>query len=290
MRTLRIDFTAENYLPDGDIIGRMGEHNATDIIITPTAEMSQCDEIENYVAAVVTDGRVIRSDFYPKGETITVPLCAQLTQDHSLGVQLEGYDGAGALVVKSPMVTELRLLPSAGGDEVDYDGESGGVVSQINLNTLARHDHENSKILDGLSENGGNLTYKGVSVSARKTKSEIFDIDHGIFSASVDGNVMSLFLFEFPFDNPTVKLGSEIVSVEVYDELKRAWIDLRNMIEYDPLNPYYLVGNRIFYKEDEGVVYIAVVAFTRMLNSIAENAIHGALSKVKVTVYDDGEE
>ncbi|MBE6820008.1 MAG: hypothetical protein E7516_03045 [Ruminococcaceae bacterium] len=163
MRTVKIDFNAENMLPDGELIGRMGEHNATHLAISPTEEMASCDEITSYVAAFVTEGRIIRTDFQPKAKEITVPVCAQLTQGHTLSVQLEAYDGKGSLVVKSP-VALLRLLPSAGGDETDYDSENGGLVSQINLNILSRHSHENTSVLDNLGESGGRLTYGGEPV------------------------------------------------------------------------------------------------------------------------------
>lgn len=189
MRTVRIDFKAENMLPDGDVIGRMGEHNATDLVIFPTEEMAACDEITSYVAAFVTEGRIIRTDFQPEAEQITVPVCAQLTQGHTLSVQLEAYDGKGSLVVKSPVVL-LRLLPSAGGDETDYESENGGLVSQINLNILSRHSHGNSEVLNKMGESGGRLTYDGEPVKAGRNirSTEIFSRDNIINFYSEYGN------------------------------------------------------------------------------------------------------
>ncbi len=291
MRTVRIDFTSENFLPDGDILGRMGEHNATDIVITPTEEMLQCEDIINYVAAFVTDGKIIRSDLYPKAETVTVPLCAQLTQDHSLGVQLEGYDGEGSLVVKSPIVTDLKLLPSAGGDEADLDSEDGGIVSQINLNTLARHSHENGKILNNFSEEGDTLLYKGMPVSERKTKTVILDYTSGQFSFESNGKSFYIYQYDFIFDTPPVMPDREIVSVELYVPMNKdyIWVDLRDIIKYDIYNSYVLHANKTFFNQDLGGTYIAVVEFANNLNYIAELAIYGEVPQIRVTVYDDGD-
>ncbi len=290
MRTLRIDFTSENILPDGDVLGRMGEHNATDIIITPTEEMAQCEKIVNYVAAFVTDGKIIRSDIYPKGETVTVSLCAQLTQDHTLGIQLEGYDGRGALVVKSPIVTDLKLLPSAGGDEAALDSEDGGIVSQINLNTLARHGHENGEILDGFGEGEGILTYKGLRVGSRKTKEIILDYIKGDINFDCCNNYMHIYQFDYAFENPPVKPGMEIVSTEIYTEIngESIWVDLRDMIQYDIENLYVLYNRKTFFNSDMGCTYIAAIGFLNMQNVFAEMASYGMISKVRLTVYDDG--
>lgn len=189
MRTVKIDFNAENILPDGELIGRIGEHNATHLVIYPTEEMASCDEITSYIAAFVTEGRIIRTDFQPKAKEITVPVCAQLTQGHTLSIQLEGYDGKGSLVVKSP-VARLRLLPSAGGDETDYDSENGGLVSQINLNILARHNHGNSSVLDNIGESNGRLTYGGELVKTGRNilTAELFNSENIINFYSEYGN------------------------------------------------------------------------------------------------------
>lgn len=290
MRTLRIDFTAENMLPDGDLAGRMGEHNATDLIITPPAEMTQCEEIVNYVAAFVTEGKIIRTDFYPKAETITVSLCSQLTQDHSLSLQLEAYDGTGGLVVKSPIVSELRLLPSAGGDETDFDGESGGMVSQINLNTLARHSHSNMGVLEKFGENSGKLTYNGIAVNASKTKTVELDIDNFEAYIQAENNKIFISTFDDMFDSPPVPDNARIVTLEAKLTVNgtETWVDLRMMVKYDVYNTYNLIMDRAFTVEGNGSTYLAVICY----NKGEENFFYTAAQKnqikaLRVTFIDE---
>lgn len=293
MRTVRIDFTSENLLPDGDIIGRMGEHNATDLIITPPAEMTQCEEIVNYVAAFVTEGKIIRSDFYPKAEQITIPLCSQLTQDHSLGLQLEGYDGTGGLVVKSAIVSELKLLPSAGGDETDFDGESGGIVSQINLNTLARHEHSNKDVLDKFGEEGGILTFDGAPAMAKKTKTLEFDVGTGEVMLEPDNTTLFIYICDYVFETPPLADGTELVSIELNTGIEGVdeWVDLRDMIRYDLYTPYILHVFRAFRNEDVSGTYLAIVNFySGLTNIFFDGAIDGRILRLRVTFVDESAE
>lgn len=290
MRTVRIDFTSENILPDGAVIGRMGEHNATDLVITPPAEMTECGEIVNYVAAFVTEGKIIRSDFYEKAEQITIPLCSQLTQDHSLSLQLEGYDGAGGLVVKSAIVSELTLLPSAGGDETDFDSENGGIVSQINLNTLARHEHSNKSLLDNFGEQNGVLTYNGETVGAQKTNVVELDVESGEAMAEASGSGINFYVCDYIFDSPPIADGAEIQRVEINTSLDGVdeWLDLRDMIKYDTNAPYVVNLSRAFYSGDVDGTYVSIVTFTgTALNRFYDAASNYQILKLRVTVAED---
>ncbi|MBQ3045620.1 MAG: hypothetical protein IJO03_01010 [Clostridia bacterium] len=286
MRTLRIDFTAENMLPDGDYIGRIGEHNATDLVITPPAEMAQCEEIINYVAAFVTEGKIIRSDFYPKAEQITVSLCSQLTQDHTLGVQLEGYDGSGGLVVKSPVISELRLLPSAGGDETDFNGEDGGIVSQINLNTIARHEHSNSAVLEGLSEANGTLAYNGIPVSEGKTNTVILKSETGDFMIDITNLVMNFIVCNSLFDSPPVPEGADIKKIEFNLIGEESWTDIRTLLKYDVSVPVLVQNLRAF--QADGATYIAQVDFySGKYNEFYDLATNCLIDKLRVVYTCD---
>lgn len=287
MRTLRIDFTAENMLPDGDYIGRIGEHNATGLVITPPAEMAQCEEIINYVAAFVTEGKIIRSDFYPKAEQITVSLCSQLTQDHTLGVQLEGYDGAGGLVVKSPVVSELRLLPSAGGDEADFNGEDGGIVSQINLNTLARHEHSNSSVLGGLGESNGLLTYNGEKIGAQKTKAVVLSVEKGEAMIETSNLALIFYVSDYLFDTPPVPEGAEIKSVEFSITGEEGWTDIRSIMKYDISVP--VISQILGPFRAHEATYIAVVDFyTGSYNKFYDHVFNYKIENIRV-VYTSNE-
>ena len=227
-------------LPDGDVAGRMGEHNATDLVIAPPAEMTQCNEIVNYVVAFVTEGKVIRTDFYPKAEQITVSLCSQLTQDHTVSVQLEAYDDKGGLVVKSP-VSELRLLPSAGGDETDSDWERGGIVTQINLNTLARHTHKNGDVLEKFGEESGKLTFDGEQVGGGNLKiatAEYFYEDGNVVFWYEDSQnftsganqIKSKKIFGYFTDPvPEMPCGTTIAKVEIKTEAEGDYVSVDSL-------------------------------------------------------------
>ncbi|MBR4858802.1 MAG: hypothetical protein IKU08_06405 [Clostridia bacterium] len=256
MRTVRIDFNAENMLPDGELIGRMGEHNATHLVISPTEEMTFCDEITSYVAAFVTEGRIIRTDFLAKAKEITVPVCAQLTQGHTLSVQLEGYDNKGSLVVKSP-VASLRLLPSAGGDETDYDSENGGLVSQINLNILARHNHENTSVLDNLGESKGRLIYRGEPVQSNRNirTAEFFNSDNSVTFYSEYGNSFvsginqynSMVLYGY-FTDTVAEMteGAKIDKIEIRLSENGEYTSIDALLAENPFFPVVKITDEIY--------------------------------------------
>ena len=159
MRTLTIDFTSAKLLPEGSDAGYIGEHNATQLKIIPPVEMAECESIATYVVAFATGRGVLYSDSFLKSEEITVSLTAKLTTDYYLGVQLEGYDSEGELVVKSPLVTQLQLSPSARGTGCENDGATieGGFVS-------AGHTHDNKDVLDLFGTENGKLTFDGDEV------------------------------------------------------------------------------------------------------------------------------
>ena len=301
-------------LPDGDYIGRMGEHNATRLIITPPAEMAECDAIVNYVAAFVTEGKIIRSNIYPKSEQIEIPLCAQLTQDHSLGVQLEGYDDKGGLVVKSAVIGELKLLPSAGGDEEEFDSESSGLVSQINLNTLARHEHSNADVLGGIGENNGILTYNGESITthehtntdvlgglgdtngiltyngkpiaAQKTKTVEFDAQNGNGIVEVSESTILFGIMNSDENNPIIPDNTDILTVEFKIDNEESWTDIRSAMKYDP---YIVTVSQTFRAFCcGGTTYLAFIDFpSGLYSSLYYGAMNYQIEKIRVTYVDN---
>ncbi|MEE1011601.1 MAG: hypothetical protein U0L11_06155 [Acutalibacteraceae bacterium] len=286
MRTLRIDFSAENMLPDGEYIGRIGEHNATSLIITPPAEMAECEAILNYVAAFVTEGKIIRSDFYPKSDQVEIPLCAQLTQDHSLGVQLEGYDDKGGLVVKSAVIGELKLLPSAGGDATDFDSENGGMVSQINLNTLARHEHSNTDVLSGLGEKNGILTYNGESVVSQKLKTVVLDIAKDNVMIETSGTSLVFSVMNSDENTPFFPDNTDIISVEYNLFGEDEWTDIRSIMKY---NPYITVISQTLKTFTcDGCNYFAVVDFpSGEFNEFYQHVMSYRINKISVTYAEN---
>lgn len=162
MRTLRIDFTSENILPDGCIAGRIGEHNATTLDITPPSEITACESVTSLCVAFFTGVGIIHSEVMPKAENLQLPLWKQLTQYSGLAVQLEAYDDNGGLIIKSPVMS-LKLLPSICGEAVEADTKNPNLTAQVLKNTKARHTHENKTVLDcfGLNYAGNRPTFMG---------------------------------------------------------------------------------------------------------------------------------
>ncbi len=162
MITLRIDFTSENILPDGCIAGRIGEHNATTLVITPPSEIMACESVTNLCIAFFTGVGIIHSKIMPKTDTLQILIWKQLTQYSSLAVQLEAYDDDGDLVVKSPVIS-LKLLPSLCGEVVEADTENPDLTAQVAQNAKARHIHDNGTVLDcfGLNYAGNRPTFMG---------------------------------------------------------------------------------------------------------------------------------
>ena len=291
MRKLKIDFTAQNPLPDGCEIGRMGEHNATTLVITPTSEMNDCAEIAAYVAAFVSEGKIIRSEPFPKAESISIPLCRQLTGDHTLGIQLEGYDTEEKLVIKSPLITELRLLPSANGDESEFDCGQSGFVSQVAANSAARHSHENAAILNKLGESDGTLTFNGESVMNTKTKTQEFDVgsyEMSVYFNAPTSRMLSFIVENSSFEIPPIPEGTEIIKIEINSDFREdfpEWVDLKDMIIYDPTMSYTLHNHRAFELEGYGLC-VAVVNFITEPNVFFNAAVSDSIKKVRVTFAD----
>lgn len=171
MRTLKIDFTSAKVLPEGSDAGYIGEHNATRLVITPPLEMSECESIATYVVAFTTGGGVLHSDNILKTDEITVSLTSRLTRDYYLGVQLEGYDSEGELVVKSPLVTQLQLSPSARGTGADSDGGSINGETPV----ISGHAHENKDVLDLIGMNENVLTFGGQKVGGAVVGSKYYE-------------------------------------------------------------------------------------------------------------------
>ena len=159
IRRITIDFTAQQPI-NCRMCGYIGEHNATELLIIPPAEMAENAAVTAYAAVFTTGGKRIVSRTYGNSEEICVPIWQQLTQNPVLNVQLEAYDGDGELVAKSPMVY-LALLPAARGAETEADYGSNGIAAEIAENTKLRHSHDNKAVLDKLGTDGDSLTYDG---------------------------------------------------------------------------------------------------------------------------------
>ena len=163
MRTVLIDFN-ESVPCKQTIIGYVGEHNATEIIVTPPDILASNEAVTRYIIAFVTGGKIIHSEPFNKAETLAVKLWKQLTLETVMGIQLEAYDDNQNFIGKSEFISGLRFLPSACGDDTVADTDNPDIVSAIAANTSARHTHTNIETLNKLGDSNGNLTYDGKPV------------------------------------------------------------------------------------------------------------------------------
>jgi len=162
MKIFRIDFAQDNPCVDGCYVGRIGEHNATELIITPPAAMTENEAVTSYIIAFVTGGMLIHSEPFEKAETVHIKLWRQLTQNATIGIQLEAYDDAGDFIGKSEYIKSLKFLPSADGDNVSSDTDNPDLISGF---LKIKHSHKNKEMLDKFSEDDdGNPLYNGQSI------------------------------------------------------------------------------------------------------------------------------
>ena len=163
IRRITIDFTAQQSI-NCRMCGYIGEHNATELLIVPPAELTG-DEVKSYTAAFETGGKVYHSRTFEPGEAIKIPLWQQLTAERLLCVQLEARGADGELIAKAPAVYGLTLLPSPQGAAAEAETGSADLVSEVAANTAARHKHSNKAVLDKLAEDDKRrLTYGGKAI------------------------------------------------------------------------------------------------------------------------------
>lgn len=166
MRQCRLNFADNRYDCEAGIIG---EHYATELIVTPPAIMPTeavyrlCFEPGGLSEIILqtTDGAFS----YPLPSAVTATSCCCVT--------LIGYVGSEQ-VYKSRMV-RLRFSQTADGDN-SIDLQQPGIVDEVNQNTAARHSHANKAVLDKFAESkDGKPTYDGKALGDGSEK-EIFKI------------------------------------------------------------------------------------------------------------------
>ena len=175
MRQIIIDFTSENMLPNGNILGKQGEHNATELVIKPPAEMLNYENLK-HISVVFGIGTMrITSEPIEASEEINLILSRAYTSVNVVSVQIEGYDENDNLLVKSERIKDLIFEISIGGAEKDIDNSTPNLRNLI-LNTAARHTHENNDVLDLIGQEGGNLTFNGKEITASASGSGDFRV------------------------------------------------------------------------------------------------------------------
>lgn len=156
MRQCRLNFADNRYDCEAGIIG---EHYATELIVTPPAIMPTeavyrlCFEPGGLSEIILqtTDGAFS----YPLPSAVTATPCCCVT--------LIGYVGSEQ-IYKSRMV-RLHFSQTADGDS-SIDLQQPGIVDEVNRNTAARHSHANKSVIDLLTaDDTGTLLYNGKTVT-----------------------------------------------------------------------------------------------------------------------------
>lgn len=167
MRQCRLNFAEHRYDCEAGIVG---EHNATELIITPPA--------------IMPDEAVYRLCFEPGGVseiiskrldgTLAYPLPAAVTATAFCCVTLTGYIG-NEQIYKSRMV-QLHFCRAADGG-TDIAPQQPGIIAEVNRNTAARHSHENKSVIDLLTaDDTGTLLYDGKAIGGGSSSGTEFFI------------------------------------------------------------------------------------------------------------------
>ena len=180
MRQIYIDLTTDRTpVSAGSFIGYIGEHNATELLISIPQTM--VDKSDYQVLVFQSGPMVFRSGHitentdkatYRDGNTIHVLLSKSLTRVTALSVQVECYkedfNGEASLVGKTQTVPNLMLKPSPDGfPAFGYDGSYEDVDKAIENS----HKHSNLEVLHKLNINErGELTFDGCAIGGSVVK------------------------------------------------------------------------------------------------------------------------
>ena len=152
MRQCRLNFANNRYDCEAGIIG---EHYATELIVTPPAIMPT----EAVYRLCFEPGGLSEIILQTTDGAFSYPLPSAVTATPYCCVTLIGYVGSEQ-IYKSRMV-RLHFSQTADGDS-SIDLQQPGIVDEVNQNTAARHSHANKSVIDLLTaDDTGTLLYDG---------------------------------------------------------------------------------------------------------------------------------
>lgn len=236
MRQCRLNFADNRYDCEAGIIG---EHYATELIVTPPAIMPTeavyrlCFEPGGLSEIILqtTDGAFS----YPLPSAVTATPCCCVT--------LIGYVGSEQ-IYKSRMV-RLHFSQTADGD-ADIDPQQPGIIAEVNRNTAARHDHDNKAVLDKFAESDGEPTYDGQVIGGGgSTGSELFIVNVQAQSGA-DGYTITSHNKTYEQIDAAYKAGKQVlIAFTVTNENNTFLIPLGIATETD--YEFLVFANAVFY-------------------------------------------
>lgn len=169
MRQCRLNFADNRYDCEAGIIG---EHYATELIVTPPAIMPA----EAVYRLCFEPGGLSEIILQTTDGAFSYPLPSAVTATPYCCVTLIGYVGSEQ-IYKSRMV-RLHFSQTADGDS-SIDLQQPGIVDEVNRNTAARHGHDNKPVIDLLTaDDTGTLLYDGKVIGGGgSTGSELFIVN-----------------------------------------------------------------------------------------------------------------
>ena len=168
MRQCRLNFADNRYDCEAGIIG---EHYATELIVTPPAIMPT----EAVYRLCFEPGGLSEIILQTTDGAFSYPLPSAVTATPYCCVTLIGYVGSEQ-IYKSRMV-RLHFSQTADGDS-SIDLQQPGIVDEVNRNTAARHTHANKPVLDRLSDADGKLQFDGKEISGGGGAATAADVNY----------------------------------------------------------------------------------------------------------------
>lgn len=194
MRQCRLNFADNRYDCEAGIIG---EHYATELIVTPPAIMPT----EAVYRLCFEPGGLSEIILQTTDGAFSYPLPSAVTATPYCCVTLIGYVGSEQ-IYKSRMV-RLHFSQTADGDS-SIDLQQPGIVDEVNRNTAARHSHANKSVIDLLTaDDTGTLLYDGKVIGGGGSTAE--DISY-----TLSEDVQTTFPDIIELESDTVKSGLDV--------------------------------------------------------------------------------
>lgn len=279
MRSITIDFTKSPISISNMVLGRKGEKNATQLIITPPTEMAADDSgiVKYCVAYQIGANRKTHSELHEKSETITVKLDKSVTRVNVLSLQLEGYDGEDTIIMKSELVKDLIFDASVEGEEYE-GGSSSNLGAQVAANT--------AKLKNFSVGPNGETLYNGKPLGSDRPTAQA-EMGSDAFILDMPYPQRS-FVIADDLEQTAITLGTEIKTVEFKLVDRDELVDIHRMFELDGI-PCILMMNRMYDDTTNDIPRtIAQVYLPVERNAVYVAASLNNVEKVVITYYTDG--
>jgi hypothetical protein len=278
MRQVYIDLTTDMArLPTGNFIGYLGEHNATELLISIPQNMV---DVSDYQILIMQSGPMVfkskhidedkDKSTYRIGNTIHTKLSKSLTSVTTMSLQVECYkedeNGNATLIGKTPLVANLVLKPSPNGfPAFNYNGSFEDIENVIEM----AHNHNNLDILKKFStDRNGMLCFNGHPIEEILTYDKPCDLpqdaQNGAFAIVLndDEGIATEIEADTSYEYITVKRTADITD---FSSLKDFCNDDDDGEEY--INRDYIIktfhddceiGVSFAYRKNDGTSYFLI--------------------------------